>query len=87
MPATAPTAQAAQIIVIRPDLHNEQAGFFRAYQTASLDAPTCCTVIGYCSAGGSQRTMAACIRELRRLGLRAGVKCYSEQSGRLLGTV
>jgi hypothetical protein len=75
------------IVVIRDDLHNERAGFYRAFTTDSLEDRYCCPCIGYCSSGGTHRTMAACVRELQRLGICRGMEVYSENSGRKLGTI
>lgn len=56
------------VIVIHEDMHNERPGYFRAYYASSPDASTCVTVIGYCSPGGSHRTIRATVNEVRRLG-------------------
>lgn len=77
---------APYIIEIAPDLHEERPGFYRAFTTESLDAPTRCPVIGYCSAGGTHRTMTRCVAELRRLRLHTGAPVYSH-TGRRLATV
>ena len=55
------------VIQIWPDLHNERAGFFRAFWCASPEATTGSPVIGYCSPGGSHRKPADVIAEVRRL--------------------
>jgi len=52
--------------VVWDDLHNERAGFFRAFWAASPDGTTGSPVIGYCSPGGSHRTISAVAREVRR---------------------
>jgi hypothetical protein len=56
------------VIQIWEDLHNERAGFFRAFWCASPEATTGSPVVGYCSAGGSHRTLRGVIAEVRRLG-------------------
>ena len=56
------------VIQIWDDLHNERAGFYRAFWCGSPD--DCCgsPVIGYCSPGGTHRTIRAAIAECRKLG-------------------
>ena len=56
------------VIQIWDDLSNEQAGYFRAFWCDSADATTGSPVVGYCSPGGSYRTITAVIAELRKLG-------------------
>lgn len=58
----------ADVIIIEEDMHNEQPGYFRAFYASTPDASTCVTVIGYCSTGGSHRTIRATVAEVRRLG-------------------
>jgi hypothetical protein len=53
--------------VVWEDLHEERSGFFRAFWAASPDATTGSPVIGYCSSGGSHRTIKAVAREVLRL--------------------
>lgn len=55
------------VIVVWDDLHTERAGYVRAFWAASPDATTGSPVIGYCSPGGSHRTVRACAAEVRRL--------------------
>jgi hypothetical protein len=55
-----------QICVIEEDLSVERAGFYRAFWTDSFDAPTQCTVFGYCSAIGSHRTIWECAATVRK---------------------
>ncbi len=55
------------VAVIWDDLHNERAGFVRAFWSAGPDGTTGSPVIGYCSAGGTHRTIRACATEFRRL--------------------
>lgn len=73
-----------EAIVIWEDLHNERAGYFRAFAINDLSAYlahivgdgsnyAAPPVIGYCSSGGSHRTIRATVRELRRLGHREDV--------------
>ena len=56
------------VIQIWDDWHTERAGFYRAFNCDSGDVTIGCPVIGYCSPGGSHRTIRATINELRRLG-------------------
>ena len=55
------------VIAVWDDLHNEAAGYFRAFWTSSPDGNTGSPVIGYCSPGGSHRTIGAVVREVKRL--------------------
>lgn len=55
------------IIQIWDDLNSERAGFYRAFWCADKDATTGSPVIGYCSAGGSHKTIRAAAAEARRL--------------------
>lgn len=54
------------VIVIWEDNHNERAGFLRAFWAASPDATQGSPVIGYCSPGGSHRTVRAVVAEVRK---------------------
>ncbi len=54
------------VVQIWDDLHNERAGYFRAFWCESPDATTGSPVIGYCSAGGSHKTVRACVAEVLR---------------------
>ena len=56
------------IIQIWEDLHNERANYYRAFWCDGPGATSGSPVIGYCSAGGSHRTIKAAIAECRRLG-------------------
>ena len=58
----------ASIIQIWEDLHNERPGFVRAYWCSGPDATTGSPVVGYCSPGGTHRTIRATVAEVRRLG-------------------
>lgn len=63
------------VVCIWEDNHTERRGnWFRAFWCASPDAPTGSPVIGYCSPGGSQRTIRAAVSEVRRLYPEA--RCY-----------
>lgn len=55
------------IIAIWDDWHAERLGFYRAYWLASPDAESGSPVVGYCSPGGSHRTIRAAATEARRL--------------------
>lgn len=68
------------VIIIWDDLHNERAGYFRAFWASSPYATAGSPVIGYCSPGGSHRTISAVVREIRQL--HPGEHIY--RNGRLL---
>jgi hypothetical protein len=55
-----------ECIQIWDDLHNERSGFYRAFWTTTPDATTGSPVIGYCSPGGSHRTVRATAAEALR---------------------
>lgn len=55
------------VIVIWEDLHNERSGYYRAFWASSPDATTGSTVIGYCSAGSSYRTIRQTAAHVARL--------------------
>ena len=55
------------VIQIWDDLHTEQSGFYRAFWCASAEATSGSPVIGYCSPGGSQKTIRATVAEVRHL--------------------
>ena len=61
------TVHPTTVVQIWEDWHNERSGFYRAFQCASIDATSGCPVIGYCSSGGSHRTIRAVVAEVRRL--------------------
>lgn len=67
------------VICIWEDLHNERAGMFRAFWASAPDADSGSPVIGYCSAGGSQRTVRAAAREALRLYPDAKVFCNGKE--------
>jgi hypothetical protein len=56
------------VIQIWDDLHCERAGFYRAFWCASADEGCGSPVVGYCSPGGTHRTIRAAVAECRRLG-------------------
>jgi hypothetical protein len=55
------------VVQIWEDNHTERSGYFRAFWCASATATSGSPVIGYCSAGGSHRTVKATAREVRRM--------------------
>lgn len=55
------------VIVVWDDLHTERSGYFRAFWSDSPNGTTGSPVIGYCSSGGSHRTIRAVVAEVRRL--------------------
>jgi hypothetical protein len=57
----------ASVIVIWDDLHNERGGHYRAFWAAGPESTTGSPIIGYCSPGGSHRTLGAVSAEARRL--------------------
>lgn len=56
------------VIQVWDDLHSERSGFYRAFWCADMEESSGSPVVGYCSAGGSHRTIRAVIAECRRLG-------------------
>lgn len=54
------------VAVIWEDLHTERVGYFRAFWSDSPDGHIGCPVIGYCSPGGSHRTIRAVVAEFKR---------------------
>jgi hypothetical protein len=54
-------------IEIWDDMHAERAGFYRAY-FVEPGGTTGSPVVGYCSPGGSHRTIRATVAECRRMG-------------------
>jgi hypothetical protein len=56
-----------QVIQIWDDLHNERSGYFRAFWCSDPEASIGCPVNGYCSPGGSHKTISAAVREVRRM--------------------
>lgn len=55
------------VIVVWEDLNNERPGYYRAFWAATPTATTGCPVIGYCSPGGSHKTIKAVAQEALRL--------------------
>ena len=55
------------VVQVWDDLHNERLGYYRAFWTSAPDAATGSPVIGYCSPGGSHRTIKAVVAEVHRL--------------------
>lgn len=55
------------VVVVWEDNHNEKSGFFRAFWSDSPNGSVGSPVIGYCSAGGSHKTIKAVAAEVRRL--------------------
>lgn len=55
------------VIQIWDDSDSERSGFYRAFWCATADSDTGSPVIGYCSPGGSHRTIRATAREVRRM--------------------
>lgn len=55
------------VIQIWDDANAERAGFYRAFWCAGPDADGGSPVFGYCSPGGSHRTVRAAAAEARRV--------------------
>lgn len=71
------------IIQIWDDNHCERSGFYRAFWCATKDSTSGSPVIGYCSPGGSQKTIRAAMYEALRF--HPGTEVY--RKGRLLNPV
>lgn len=56
------------VISIWEDLNSERPGMLRAYWTDGPNGTNGSTVIGYCSPGGSHKTIGGVVSEVRRLG-------------------
>jgi hypothetical protein len=54
------------VIQIWDDRHEERDGFYRAFWCATPDASSGSPVVGYCSPGGSFRTIKAAARDALR---------------------
>ena len=54
------------VIQIWEDFHEERAGFYRAFWSASPDTTSGSPIVGYCSPGGSFRTIRATASDARR---------------------
>ncbi len=57
----------ACVIQIWDDLSTERAGYYRAFWCAHKGSTSGSPVIGYCSPGGSHKTIRACAAEVRRM--------------------
>lgn len=55
------------VVQIWEDLHTERSGYYRAFWCSGPDATSGSPVIGYCSRGGSHRTIRATVAEIRKL--------------------
>ena len=55
------------VAVIWDDLHEEQSGFYRAFWANSPNGTSCSPVIGYCSSGGSHKTIKAVVAEFKKM--------------------
>lgn len=55
------------VVQIWCDNHRERGGYYRAFWTDDKDSSTGSPVIGYCSPGGSHRTIRATVAEVRRM--------------------
>lgn len=55
------------VAVIWEDRANEESGYFRAFWSDSPDGTTGSTVIGYCSPGGSHKTIKEVVAEFKSL--------------------
>lgn len=56
----------ASVIQIWDDNHEERAGFYRAFWCRSADDTCGSPIVGYCSPGGSHRTVKACVADAAR---------------------
>lgn len=54
------------VIQILEDLHNERAGYYRAFWSDTPDSDIVVTVLGYASPGGTHRTIKATALEAWR---------------------
>lgn len=61
------------VVQIWEDLHNERGGYVRAFWCATSEADSGSPVIGYCSPGGSHRSIIACAMEVWRNHPRAQI--------------
>jgi hypothetical protein len=55
------------VVQIWDDINREGPYWFRAFWCSSPEAESGSPVIGYCSPGGSHRTIVAVVTEVRRL--------------------
>ena len=70
----------ANAIQIWEDIHTERPGFFRAFVCAGPDSDSGSPLVGYCSPGGSFRTVKATAADARKR--LPGVPIY--RNGRLI---
>lgn len=69
------------VVQVWDDFHSECSGrFYRAFWCATPNADSGSPVVGYCSPGGSHRTVRAVVAEVQRL--HPGTECY--RNGRLI---
>ncbi len=54
------------VLVIWDDSHAERSGYFRAFWSDAPNGTVGSPAIGYCSPGGSHRTIRETVREIRR---------------------
>lgn len=54
------------VIVVWDDRHTERTGYFRAFWCSDPNGTCGSPVIGYCSPGGSHRTIRAVAAEVRK---------------------
>ena len=57
----------SSVVQIWDDLHTERIGYFRAFWCEDSTATVGSPVIGYCSSGGSHRTVRATAYEVWRM--------------------
>ena len=55
------------VVQVWDDNHTERSGYYRAFWCDGPHATSGSPVIGYCSPGGSHRTIRAVVAEVRRL--------------------
>jgi hypothetical protein len=55
------------VIQVWDDLHEERSGYYRAFWCDGPDATTGSPIIGYCSSGGSYRSIKDVAREAWRM--------------------
>jgi hypothetical protein len=69
------------VIQIWDDWSTQRTGYYRAFWCASPDISLGSPVIGYCSSGGSHRTIKATAAEVRRMYPTAKVYRNGRQIG------
>lgn len=67
------------IIQIWEDLNTERSGHFRAFWCESADSDSGSPVIGYCSPGGTHKTIRAAAWEARRLNPRTPIYRFGKE--------